>query len=112
MTDKAKRRRGPVRDIDTLRKALARIEALSDTRANDDPAKVERVLGHWNKLVLEGDVGVSRSDDVPDMAVSIDREHREAVKVYVESWIIPELRAAIAHLEGADDWDAYRSVSS
>lgn len=99
------RRRAPKRATDTLRVVLAHVEALADVRPDDDPDKLARILAVWNHTI--GDVGLSVSADVPMKAVAIDREHREAVKVYVTSWIVPQLRATIDYLDGASERETF-----
>lgn len=92
-------RRGPKGVSNALAEALAKVEALADVRPNDDPEKVKRWERSW-KSPLTDDTGVVRSPDLPTSACGIDREHREAVRRYLESWVIPNLRDALDALNG------------
>jgi hypothetical protein len=91
-------RRGPVGVSNTLREALSHLESLADTRPDDDPVKVERIKQSW----LGGltNAGATRSLDLPLHACSVAPEHREAVRGFLESWVIPRVRDALDALDG------------
>lgn len=86
-----------------LADVISHLEALADTRPDDDPAKVatyQRVWGH----APGSNIGVSGPETVPVHGCAIDREHREAVHLYVDSWITEPLRAIAEQLAGTADW--------
>jgi hypothetical protein len=90
-----------------LADVLSHLEALADTRPDDDPDKIACYQRHW-RGVPHG-MGVTVTDGLPVHACAIAPEHREAVQSYLESWVIWPLRAVAEQLNGTADWatDAY-----
>lgn len=95
-------RRGPKAVADVLREALSHLESLADTRPDDDPGKLERYSRVYGKPSGRIQFGVSRSDDLPIHACGIDLEHREAVRLFLDSWVIPGVRDALDALDGKE----------
>jgi hypothetical protein len=95
-------RRGPKAIADVLREALSHLESLADTRPDDDPGKLERYNSVYGKPSGRIQFGVSHSDDLPIHACGVDREHREVVQPFLESWVIPSVRDALDALDGKE----------
>jgi hypothetical protein len=93
-------RRGPKAVSEALKVALAHVESLADTRPEDDPAKLERMRGPWPHGLP--DAGITQSPDLPVKGCGVEREHREAVRLFLESWVIPLLRDSVDALDGKE----------
>jgi hypothetical protein len=79
--------------VEDLEHLLAHAEALSDTRPNLDPARVAQHKRGWPNSDPQDDTGYSRGKKLA--GCSIDRQHREAVNLYVNSWIVPRIKTML-----------------
>lgn len=86
-----------------LADVISHLEALADTRPNDDAERVATYQRIWNNAPTD-DLGVSAPGTIPIHACAVDREHREAARLYVESWILEPLRAVTRQLDGTATW--------
>src|SRR4051812_33154172 len=92
-------RRGPVGVSVALADALAHLESLTDTRPDDDLAKIARYQEGWPGQEPR-DLGVTTDPELPLRACGVSLEHREAVRLFLQSWGIPKVRDALDALDG------------
>lgn len=93
----------------SIAEAIGFLEALTNT-TRPEPEQRQRIetLFSAHAASEAGDgTGFTVTPGIPMHGAGIERQHRQAVRNYIESWVLPELRATLAYLDGGDQFDTF-----